>query len=89
MPRLDRQDDAEDYGITGQWEDIESRSLSQAADALGKIASQLKVPPALLLDMVPGLSKTQADEWRRYMRENPSPEERMADALERQAAGEI
>ena len=84
-----RQEDAEDYGITGQWEDIESRSLSQAADALGKIASQLKVPPALLLDMVPGLSKTQADEWRRYMRENPSPEERMADALERQAAGEI
>lgn len=36
------------------WRDTESRSLVQAADALGKIAVQLKVPVEMLWEKLPG-----------------------------------
>lgn len=84
-----REEDAADFALRMLWADIESRSLTQAADALGKIAAQLKVPVELLWDQIPGISKTKADDWRRYAEENPSAEERMAAALERQTSGDL
>lgn len=76
-----RMDDAADFGLHTNWQDDEARSLSQAADALGKIASQLKVPPALLWDMIPGVSPTTAAQWKKYADEHPDLEETLAAHL--------
>lgn len=43
---------AYDYHIG--WRDTESRSMTQAADALGKLAVQLKVPLEMLWEKIPG-----------------------------------
>lgn len=67
-----RADDAADYTLHVQWLDTEARSLSQAADALGKIASQLGVPQQLLWEMIPGVTRIEADQWRAYADEHPS-----------------
>lgn len=82
-----RQDDAADFSLQMMWADIESRSMGQAADALGKIASQLRVPVELLWDQIPGISKTKADEWLRYAEAHPSPDALLAGALDRQREG--
>lgn len=79
-----RADDAEDFGLRMLWADVESRSMAQAADALGKIAAQLQVPVEKLWDMIPGISKTVADEWREFARSNPTGDDRLAAAIERQ-----
>ncbi len=79
-----REEDAADFDLRMMWADVESRSLAQAADALGKVATQLGVPAQALWDMIPGVSKTTADEWRRFAKDNPSAQERMAAAMERQ-----
>jgi hypothetical protein len=47
-------DEARAYDMQVRWRDTESRSLTQAADALGKLAVQLKVPVELLWDKIPG-----------------------------------
>lgn len=47
-----------------RWRDTESRSLNQAADALGKLAAQLGVPPEMLWEMIPGVSQTQVERWK-------------------------
>lgn len=39
------------------WRDTESRSLSQVADALGKLAAQLGVPAQLLWERIPGFTQ--------------------------------
>lgn len=39
-----------DYAAQVRWRDVESRSMSQTADAFGKIASQLEVPVEVLWD---------------------------------------
>jgi hypothetical protein len=82
-----RQEDAADFALKMMWADIESRSMGQAADALGKIAGQLRVPVELLWDLIPGVSKTLADEWRSYAEEHPSPDALLASALDRQRGG--
>lgn len=80
-----RDEDAADFNMRAVWADVEARSLSQAADALGKIALQLKVPVEKLWDLIPGISRATADEWRKYAEEHPGADVRMAAALERQA----
>lgn len=45
------------------WRDMEARSLSQVADALGKLSEQLQIPRKGLWRMVPGVTQTQLDEW--------------------------
>lgn len=45
---------AEDFGSQIRWRDIESRSLAQVADALGKLAAQLHVPVEMLWHRIPG-----------------------------------
>lgn len=82
-----RQEDAEDFRLRMIWADYESRSLGQAADALGKIATQLGVPVEMLWDEIPGISKTKADEWRTYAEAHPSGDAAVAAALERSIGG--
>lgn len=76
-----REDDASDFGLHANWRDDEARSLSQAADALGKIAQQLGVPASLLWDMIPGVSHTTAEEWRAYAAEHPAVDDVLAAHL--------
>lgn len=81
-----REDDAADFGLHANWQDTEARSLSQAADALGKIASGLGVPASLLWDMIPGVTPNQAEEWRAYADAHPSVDETLAAHLSSQDA---
>lgn len=45
---------ARDYSAQVRWKDTEIRSLAQAADALGKIATMLGVPVEVLWEKIPG-----------------------------------
>jgi hypothetical protein len=42
------------WDLRVRWKDTESGSMSQAADALGKLAVQLKVPIEMLWERIPG-----------------------------------
>jgi hypothetical protein len=46
------------------WQDMGTRSLSQAADALGKFSQMLGVPPQALWQRIPGATKSDVDEWK-------------------------
>ncbi|MCS0601109.1 phage portal protein [Streptomyces sp. LP11] len=54
---------AEDFHGEVQWRDMESRSLAQAADALGKLAEQLGIPKKGLWKRVPGVTQTEYEDW--------------------------
>lgn len=58
-------DDAYATDETGRvtWQDMEIRSMSQAADALGKMVTMLGVPPTAAWSMLPGVEKTTVQEW--------------------------
>lgn len=62
----------EDVSLEVTWQDTSIRSLAGAADALGKIATQLGVPPAALWNLIPGVTKTTVDEWKRLAEEDDS-----------------
>src|SRR5699024_11160553 len=62
------------------WRDMESRSLAQAADALGKMASQLHVPYELLWEQIPGWTQTDV-ERARHMVEEEDGIQRLLNAL--------
>ena len=47
-----------------RWKDTEARSMSQMADALGKLAIMLGVPPQELWERIPGVSQQEIDRWR-------------------------
>lgn len=47
------------------WADKESRSLSQVADALGKLAAQLGIPPRGLWEKIPGVTDGDLENWER------------------------
>jgi len=52
------------------WADTSIRSLAAAADALGKMAQMLGVPTQALWSMVPGVSKSDVEEWKRMAGES-------------------
>lgn len=82
-----RADDAADFSLRTDWADLQSRSMSQAADALGKMATMLKIPVELLWDRIPTVTPEIAKAWREYKQENPSAEEQLAAALNEQSNG--
>lgn len=47
-----------------RWRDTESRSLAQVADALGKLAQMLQVPPQALWERIPGVTQTDVEAWK-------------------------
>lgn len=79
-----RVEDASDFNLRMSWADVESRSMAQAADALGKIATQLGVPQEMLWDLIPGISKATADDWRKWREDHPSDQAALAAAINRQ-----
>lgn len=56
-------DAARDVMAHVTWADTSVRSLASAADALGKMATMLGVPVKALWSMIPGVSKTDVEEW--------------------------
>jgi hypothetical protein len=70
--------------ITGRvtWQDMEIRSMSQAADALVKL-SALGVPMISLWARIPGVEKRDVEEWRRAAEEG-DPIRRMQLQLEQE-----
>lgn len=57
---------AQDVDPTAEvrWRDTESRSLAQVADALGKMATMLGIPPQELWDKIPGVSQQEVERWK-------------------------
>lgn len=82
-----RQEDAADFTLRTDWADLQSRSMNQAADALGKMATMLKIPVELLWDRIPGVTPDIAKQWLEYKQDHPSAEEQLAAALNEQSNG--
>jgi hypothetical protein len=78
---------AEDFASHVTWQDTEIRSLSQAADALGKIADQLGVPVQALWPRIPGVTKLDVDEWERMARQGGAIQQ-LQSYLERQGGAQ-
>lgn len=82
-------DGHDDYAtdMTGRvtWQDMEIRSMSQAADALGKMVQMLGVPPTATWQRIPGVEKSDVTEWVRLLEEG-DPVTQLRDQLERQMA---
>jgi hypothetical protein len=55
---------ARDTASQVRWRDMESRSLAQAADALGKLAQMLQVPVELLWEKIPGWTQQDVERAR-------------------------
>ncbi|OHV42197.1 hypothetical protein BBK14_11285 [Parafrankia soli] len=77
--------DEPDAAAEVRWRDTESRSMAQVADALGKMAQMLGVPPAELWEMLPGVSQQQVERWRAAAAEGDAFA-RLTSTLQRQAA---
>lgn len=82
-----RHEDAADFSLRTDWADLQSRSMNQAADALGKMATMLKIPVELLWDRIPTITPDIAKAWLQYKKENPSADEQLAAALNAQSNG--
>lgn len=54
---------ADDFAGEVLWRDMESKSLAQSADALGKMAQQLAIPVKGLWSRVPGVTQTELEDW--------------------------
>ncbi|WP_049566854.1 phage portal protein [Streptomyces sp. SBT349] len=53
----------EDTSAEVVWRDTTPRSLAQVADALGKLATQLDIPPRELWSRIPGVTQTEIERW--------------------------
>ena len=79
--------DSEDFTLVMQWADLGSRSMAQAADALGKMATMLGIPVEMLWDRIPGVTSEDVKVWQKFKRENPSADELLAAGMFAQANG--
>lgn len=52
------------------WKDTTTRSLAQVADALGKLAIQLEIPPRGLWHLIPGVTDTDIARWEALQEES-------------------
>ncbi|MBF4549679.1 phage portal protein [Pseudoclavibacter sp. VKM Ac-2888] len=82
-----RSRDANDFSLVISWADLESRSMAQAGDALGKLATMLKIPPELLWDRIPSVTAEEAKSWIEYREKHPSADEQLARTLIEQSNG--
>jgi hypothetical protein len=75
---------ATDYNAHVTWQDMEIRSMSQAVDALGKASQMLGVPPQALWNRIPGVTKSDVDEWKGLAAESDTLGQ-LTSLLDRQA----
>lgn len=59
---------AADFTARVTWQDTSIRSLASAADALGKMATMLEIPVEALWARIPGVTKSDVDEWKQMVR---------------------
>ena len=59
----------EDRSAQVRWGDTTPRSLAQVADALGKLASQLQIPPRALWERIPGVTEQDLKKWEKLAAE--------------------
>lgn len=76
---------ANDFRSKTTWADTGVQSLSQAADAYGKIATMLGVPAQALWSLIPGVEKADVDEWKAIAAEGDALTG-LAGLLEQQSA---
>lgn len=82
-----RERDANDFTLTMDFADLGSRSMNQAADALGKMAASLGIPVEKLWDRIPGVTPDIAKAWLAYKKANPTADEQLAAAINTQSNG--
>jgi hypothetical protein len=68
----------EDVEAQVVWADMESRSLSQVADALGKLAAQLGIPARGLWEKIPGVTDGDLEAWESMRTEEMAQSAEMA-----------
>ena len=68
------------WDLRVRWKDTESASMSQAADALGKLALQLNVPIEMLWERIPGWTDTDVQRAKELV-ESGSIEKMIAELL--------
>jgi hypothetical protein len=77
---------ADDFVARVTWQDMAVRSMSQAADALGKYATMLGVPVQALWADIPGKTKADVDEWKAMAAEGDAFSA-LTNMLDQQAQG--
>lgn len=65
------------------WADTSVRSLNQAADGLGKVATMLGVPVQALWSRIPGVTKDDIEDWKQMLEEGDG----LAAAMQQIAEG--
>lgn len=80
--QIDSTEGAEDYHGEVIWRDMEARSLSMTADALGKLAEQLEIPRRGLWPRIPGVTQNEIDAWT-DMREDDDAMGQLAESVTR------
>jgi hypothetical protein len=73
----------EDTSAQVVWRDTTPRSIGQVADALGKMATMLEVPPRELWERIPGVTEADLIRWR-----GAADEQSTLDRLEQMLADE-
>ena len=74
-------DAAEDTAAQVRWRDTESRSLAQTADALGKLATLLGVPPVMLWEKIPGWTDQDVERARSLAAESSALDNLLAELV--------
>lgn len=80
---------ASDFSSQVRWRDTEIRSISQTADALGKLAEQLNIPVELLWSRVPGWTESDSIDAKRMISESGDFNELFANLTKELGAGPI
>ena len=80
---------ARDFSSEVHWRDMESRSLAQAADALGKLATMLNVPVEVLWEKIPGWTQQDVDAAKAALERGGGLEALMRELAEGQASPEF
>lgn len=80
---------ARDVASQMHWRDMESRSMSQAADALGKMATMLGVPVELLWEKLPGFTQTDVERAKALVEEGGGMNQLLAELAAGQTSPEL
>jgi hypothetical protein len=67
------EESADDVMAEVTWQDLEIRSMAQAVDALGKASTMLGIPPKALWSRIPGVTKSDVDDWSDTGKYPPAP----------------
>lgn len=67
------------------WRDTSARAFGAIVDGLGKLAAQLQIPPQMLWDRIPGVTRQDVQRWQQAAAEGDAMD-RLTGMLDRQAA---